>query len=279
MKDKYSVTYLCKVAEVARSSYYKWKKSQEYPSKRKLENEILEIIIKNIYNNYGGTYGVKRMCLCVNREVPFRVNHKRVYRIMKDLGVKSIIRNQNYKGKSWAERISANVLNREFSAEKPLEKLCMDITQINIEDKKIYLNAIKDIFNNQIIAYDIAEEDGFPLVKKTLLKLFKMPLAENCILHTDQGFQYTERKYCDMLKRRGIVQSMSRRGNCWDNVPIEIFFGHLKTELIYLLNGKLSCNEICRRIEDYIDFYNNERIQAKLEGMSPVEYRKKIAGI
>ena len=100
LKDKYSVTYLCKVAEVARSSYYKWKKSQEYPSKRKLENEILEIVIKNIYNNYGGTYGVKRMCLCVNREVPFRVNHKRVYRIMKDLGVKSIIRNQNYKGKA-----------------------------------------------------------------------------------------------------------------------------------------------------------------------------------
>lgn len=270
---------LCKLAGVSRSGYYKWKKSREYPSKRKLENEILEILIKNIYNNCGGTYGVRRMCLYINREVPFKVNHKRVNRLMKELGTKSIIRSHNYKGKSWAERITANVLNREFYAKRPLEKLCMDITQINIKDRKIYLNAVKDIFNNQIIAYDIAEKNDFSLVKKTLLKLFKMPLAENCILHTDQGFQYTETKYCDMLRERGIVQSMSRRGNCWDNVPIEIFFGHLKTELIYLLNGKLSCYEICKRIENYIEFYNNERIQAKLEGMSPLEYKRKIIGI
>lgn len=223
-----------------------------------------------------GTYGSKRICSYINKNFDLRVNHKRVYRIMKELGVKSIIRNQAYKGKSWSERICKNILNRDFNAKRPLQKLCMDITQITLNKQILYLNAVKDIFNNQIVAYDIGEKNNFSLVKNTLEKLFKLPLDKECILHTDQGFQYTEEKYCDMLKKRGIIQSMSRKGNCWDNVPIEIFFGHLKSELIYLLNKNISYKDLYSSIENYIDFYNNERIQMKLGGLSPIEYNRKF---
>lgn len=241
-----------------------------------MENEQLKNIIIDIYDKYKGTYGIRRICTYINKKLEFQVNHKRIYRIMRELGIKSIIRNQAYKGKSWSGRVCENILNRDFVAKRPLQKLCMDITQIAINGQVLYLNAVKDVFNNQIIAYDIGKKNNFSLVKSTLEKLFKLPLDKECILHTDQGFQYTEKKYCDMLEERGIIRSMSRRGNCWDNVPIEIFFGHLKAELIYLLNKNISCQELHRKIEKYIEFYNNERIQIKLMGLSPVEYSRKF---
>ncbi len=275
LEKEYSVTSLCWVAEISRSAYYKWKKNKDNIGKREEENKKIEELIMKINEKYNGTYGVKRLCSYINNNTEYKVNHKRIYRIMKELGVKSIIRNQGYKGKSWAGKITDNILNRDFNATKPLEKLCMDITEIKMFNFTVYMNAVKDIFNDEIIAYDLGLTDGFELVVKTLDKIFEFPLEKECILHTDQGFQYTGEKYCDMLKERGIIQSMSRRGNCWDNVPIEIFFGHFKAELIYLLDKGISYEELIQRIEKYILFYNNERIQLKLNGMSPVKYKEK----
>lgn len=275
LEDEYSVTSLCWAAGVSRSAYYKWKKSRYDISKREKENKKIEELIIEINERYNGTYGVRRLCSYINSNTEFKVNHKRIYRIMRELGVKSIIRNQSYKGKSWAGKIADNILNRDFNSGRPLEKLCMDITEIKMYNFTVYMNAVKDVFNDEIIAYDLGLTDGFELVVKTLDKIFEFPLEEKCILHTDQGFQYTGEKYCDMLRERGITQSMSRRGNCWDNVPIEIFFGHFKAELIYLLDRGITYENLSQKIKDYLAFYNNERIQLKLGGMSPVKYKEK----
>ena len=192
---------------------------------------------------------------------------------MKELNIKSVIRKKVYKRKFKPSIISDNILNRNFSADNPLQKLCMDITYIPIDKSArrfLYLNAVKDVFNGQIIAYDLSLRNDVKLVQNTLNKLSKMNLSANCILHTDQGFQYTRREYSNFLKKIGVIQSTSRKANCWDNAPIESFFSHLKSELIYLVNTT-DVTELTRLIHEYIHFYNNERIQNKI-GMSPIEY-------
>jgi len=170
------------------------------------------------------------------------------------------------------------VLSREFKADKPLQKLCMDITYIPVRDNKqrfIYMNAVKDLYNDEIIAYDLSFRNDTMLVQNTLNKLFTMDLDPQCI-HTDQGFQYTRKQYSDQLKAAGITQSISRRGNCWNNAPIEIFFGYFKSELIYLIDTN-DTSDIETKIHKYIRFYNEERIQEKYNGMSPVEFKTHTA--
>lgn len=273
MSIKYSISKLCKLANVSRSGYYKWINSTEKFSDRAEENKIIKKLILEIHNKYRGTYGRKRMCIAINNKLSFTVNHKRVYRIMKELNIKSVIRKKVYKRKFKPSSVADNILNRDFIADKPLQKLCMDITYIPIDRSArrfLYLNAVKDVFNGQIIAYDLSLRNDVTLVQSTLNKLSKMNLSENCILHTDQGFQYTRRQYSDFLKKIGVIQSTSRKANCWDNAPIESFFSHLKSELLYLVKTT-NVDELTKLIHEYIYFYNNERIQIKI-GMSPIEY-------
>lgn len=192
---------------------------------------------------------------------------------MKELNIRSVIRRKVYKRKFNPSIIARNVINRNFIADIPLQKLCMDITYIPIDKnarKFLYLNAVKDLYNGQIIAYDMSTRNDIELAQSTLSKLDSIGLAKDCILHTDQGFQYTRHQYSKFLEKRGIIQSMSRRGNCWDNAPIESFFSHLKTELIYLIKTN-NVNELIDLVDKYIYFYNNERIQNKI-GMSPIEF-------
>lgn len=273
MAIKYSISKLCKLANVSRSGYYKWINSTEEFSDRAKENKLIKKLILEIHNKYRGTYGRKRMCIAINNQLSFTVNHKRVYRLMKELNIKSVIRKKVYKRKFKPSSVADNILDRNFIADKPLKKLCMDITYIPIDKSTrrfLYLNAVKDVFNGQIIAYDLSLRNDVALVQSTLNKLSKMNLSENCILHTDQGFQYTRRQYSNFLKKIGVIQSTSRKANCWDNAPIESFFSHLKSELIYLVNTT-DVAELTKLIHEYIYFYNNERIQNKI-GMSPIEY-------
>lgn len=242
------------------------------------ENALIKRYIKELHKKYRGTYGRKRMCIYLNKVLNFPVNHKRVYRLMKELGLMAIIRKKIYKHKFKSAEVAENVLNRNFVADKPLQKLCMDITYIPIDRRSrrfLYMNAIKDLYNNEIIAYELSLRNDTKLVHNTLDKLFNMKLPKGCILHTDQGFQYTRKAYCKELRDADIIQSMSRRGNCWDNAPIENFFSHFKSELIYLVKTN-DVTELTGLIHQYIDFYNNERIQLK-SGMSPVEYRTHAA--
>jgi transposase InsO family protein len=193
---------------------------------------------------------------------------------MKELGLSSVIRKKVYKHKFKPAEVAQNILNRDFIADKPLKKLCMDITYIPLDKRSrsfLYMNAVKDLYNGEIIAYDLSLHNNTRLVDNTLKKLFRIGVSNECILHTDQGFQYTRKQYCSQLLDNNIIQSMSRRGNCWDNAPIENFFGHFKSELIYLVKTS-DVLELTELIHQYIKFYNNERIQIKT-GMSPVEYR------
>nr|WP_242824241.1 IS3 family transposase [[Clostridium] dakarense] len=269
---------LCKLARVSRSGYYQWLQSPLQTTDREKENNIIKQHILELHKKYRGTYGRKRICIYLNKILSFVVNHKRVYRLMNELGIKSVIRKKVYKRKFKVSDVADNILNRNFTASKPLEKICMDITYIPISDrpgKFIYMNVAKDLFNGEIVAYDISSRNDTLLVQNTIDKLISMNLENNCILHTDQGFQYTRREYSSKLKKNGIIQSMSRKGNCWDNAPIESFFSHFKSELIYLVDTR-NPEEITKLIHEYVYFYNYERIQIK-NGMSPIEYRTHAA--
>jgi putative transposase len=274
MIGRYKISNLCKTAKVSRSGYYKWLNKPKAMNKKYIQDELIKNYIIEIHKKYRGTYGKKRICIYLNSILDFKVNHKRVSRLMKLLKIQSVIRKKIYRHKFKPSEIAENILNRDFTANNPLQKLCMDITYIPIDtrfQKFLYMNAVKDLYNNEIVAYDLSLHNDIRLVQKTLEKLYQLKLSKDCILHTDQGFQYTRKAYVNQLKKYGIIQSMSRRGNCWDNVPIENFFSHFKSELIYLTKAN-TVDELTRQIIEYMYFYNHERIQIKY-GMSPVEYR------
>ena len=197
---------------------------------------------------------------------------------MKNLDIKSVIRKKKYSRKHIEGKKAKNILNREFVSKAPLEKLCMDTTYIPIQGGRfLFLNAVKDLYNNEIVAYAISTRNDVKIVDDTLKELYKLPIPEGCILHTDQGFQFTREAYNSELKINNIKQSMSRKGNCWDNAPIESFFSHMKTEEPALKKRKLTEDEAKDIVIEYIKFYNQKRIQLKLKSLSPVEYRAQAA--
>ncbi len=278
LSAKYPVDKLCKLSKVSRSGYYKWKKRRNITTLKAIEDLKIKEILLEAQEKFRGIYGKLRLCAYANLKLSFKINHKRVYRLMKELGIKSVIRKKKYVRKHIPGKSVGNILNREFESPKPLEKICMDITYIPLEGKNfLFMNAAKDLYNNEIIAYDLSLRNDTKLVQNTMEKIFKMPLTKGCTVHTDQGFQYTRREYSTKLKAHSINQSMSRKGNCWDNAPIESFFSHFKSELIYLLDRKIPLESLKDEIERYIKFYNEERIQLKLKGLSPVEYRKQAS--
>ncbi|MES1181735.1 MAG: IS3 family transposase, partial [Flavobacterium sp.] len=202
------------------------------------------------------------------------INHKTVLRLMKTLGLKSVIRIKKYKSyKGEQGKIAPNILQRNFKATRPNEKWATDVTEFNVSGNKLYLSPIIDLFNGEIISYELSERPNFTQIVTMLKKSFKrLPNNTDLILHSDQGWQYQMKQYQSILKGKGIKQSMSRKGNCLDNAIIENFFGILKSELFYLKKYK-SINELKNEIKEYIDYYNNERIKLNLKGMSPIQYR------
>ena len=275
MRIKYTILELCNICNVSRSGYYKWKiPKKENPKKQ--ENEILENLILEAHEKYRGIYGKWRLLLYIKSKVKFIVNHKRVHRLMKKLKIKSVIRKKRINRKYLQGKVAPNVLKRDFATTVPLQKLCMDVTYIelsnNSKSRFIYMNAVKDLSNGELVAYDLSLKNDSALVDATINKLLTLPLAKDCILHTDQGVLYTAIDYSKKLKDNGIVQSMSRRGNCWDNAPIESFFSHFKTESLYITKSK-NYDDIIEEISNYANFYNYDRPQKKLNGLSPVQYR------
>lgn len=169
-----------------------------------------------------------------------------------------------------------NILNRKFEAENPFEKLVTDITYIRIGDTFAYLSAVMDLYNNEIVAWELSDRNDLDLVMDTLKQLKGKPLEKNILLHSDQGFQYTTKRYEKELKELKVQGSHSRKGNCHDNACIECFFSHLKTEKIYLVKPKTK-DQALKAIEEYMEFYNYHRFQEKLNDLSPIEYREKAA--
>jgi len=193
---------------------------------------------------------------------------------MKLLGLKSLVRLKKYRSyKGEIGKIAPNILNRDFHADKPHQKWVTDVTEFSMLGEKLYLSPILDLYNGEIVSYQIEKRPVFQLVTDMLEKAFdKLEANDRPILHSDQGWQYRMERYQQLLKNNNITQSMSRKGNCFDNSVMENFFGHLKSELLYLQNFD-SMEHFIQELEQYIDYYNNHRIKEKLKGLSPVQYR------
>ena len=241
----------------------------EKPDKYLNEKEI----IKEIFTENKRRYGYRRITMELrNRGIV--LNRKTVQRLMKECGLICVIRRKKYRSyKGEIGKIAPNVLERNFYAEKPNQKWVTDVTEFAVNDKKVYLSPILDLYNGEIVSYNISLHPTFHQTMDMLGKAFKkVPDNVNLILHSDQGWQYQMKRYQFMLKEKGIIQSMSRKGNCLDNSVMENFFGILKTEMYYG-NKFDSAEELMKEIENYIDYYNNRRIKVKLKGLSPVQYR------
>ena len=237
--------------------------------------DSVESLIRDVFNKHNGIYGYRRITTFIRINYNININHKKVYRIMKLLGLRSKVR---AKRKFFAPLVEGiiienNILNRDFKAIKPSSKLVTDITTIKYKNnKKLYLSAIMDLYNNEILTYKIGSNNNNDLVINTITDILSKNKLDGAILHSDRGIQYTSRLYNTILKENKIIQSMSRKGNCHDNACIESFFSHLKSECIYL-NNYNSEDEVINSVEEYINFYNNTRFQKKLKNMAPIKYR------
>jgi putative transposase len=229
--------------------------------------------IKEIFAENKGRYGYRRITLELKNS-GYCINHKTVQRLMKALGLSSMVRIKKYRSyKGEVGKVSPNILKRNFVATKPNEKWVTDVTEFSLFGTKLYLSPILDLFNGEIISYEIADRPMFAMVVNMLDKAFeRLNNDENPILHSDQGWQYQMKRYQHLLKENNITQSMSRKGNCLDNAVIENFFGLLKSELLYLQKFD-SIEHFTSELHSYIYYYNHKRIKCKLKGLSPVHYR------
>ncbi|TSI04709.1 IS3 family transposase [Lysinibacillus sp. BW-2-10] len=268
LRHKYSVKELVAFAGIKRSTYYFLVKKMNRPD----PDAELKAEIQTIYKEHEGRYGYRR----IRDELANRgqkVNHKKVQRIMKELGLKCIVRMKKYKSyKGRVGKIAPNILDRNFTAEAPNEKWVTDITEFKLFGKKLYLSPVLDLFNGEIITYTIGSRPTYSLVSEMLEKaLERLPAERQLLMHSDQGWHYQMKPYRHALKSRGIVQSMSRKGNCYDNSVMENFFGIMKSEFLYLKEFE-SVEQFKKELENYINYYNTKRIKAKLK-LSPVQYR------
>ena len=233
----------------------------------------IKTLIKKIYHRHKGRFGYRRITMAI-RQNGIIINHKTVLRLMKTLNLKSIIRVKRYRSyRGEIGRTVPNILERNFKTNQPNRKWATDVTEFNVSGNKLYLSPIIDLFNGEIISYELSERPVFAQVMNMLKKSFrKVKNTENIILHSDQGWQYQHCGYRRRLEEHGIIQSMSRKGNCLDNAMAENFFGIMKTELLYAEKFE-SAEAFMKALEEYIDYYNNKRIKSRLKGKSPVQYR------
>jgi putative transposase len=269
LRQKYSLSILLNVSGMAKSSFYYHQKQLKRTDKYKIEKEV----ISEIFHQNKGRYGYRRVTLELrNRGVI--LNHKTVSKIMKNLGLICKVRIKKYRSyKGEIGRIAPNILDRDFKAVKPNQKWATDVTEFSLFGTKSYLSPIIDLYNGEIISYNITYRPTLDLVMDMVDTAFeKIPDNTNLILHSDQGWHYQHTNYRHKLNHKGIRQSMSRKGNCLDNAVIENFFGLLKSELLYLQEFK-SMEHFHQEVKEYIDYYNNKRIKSNLNGLSPVKYR------
>ena len=266
-KDKYSISEMCGFFKVSRSGYYDYVKRMNIPA----WDLPLAEKIRECQNECGKTYGYRRVHIWLERNGIYR-NPKTILRVMQKYGLLSVIRRKKYRNYGDYLHKYPNLLNRDFSAERPNQKWVTDISYIHTKQGVLYLSVIRDLYDNSIVAYKTGTEQNVNLVLSTIKEAKKKEkVTTELQLHSDQGFQYTSQAYYRLTQSYGIIPSMSRRGNPYDNALAENFFSILKTECIY--RTKLQTYEEARLlIGEYIHFYNNERIQLKTK-LTPLEKR------
>lgn len=263
---------LLRLIGLARSTFYYQVQRQQKPDKYA---ELKERIDQVFYEEKE-LYGYRRVALVIRKEM--LVNKKVVERLMADRGLKSKVRPKKYRSyRGTVGKIAENLLERNFVAQRPNQKWVSDVTEFKVGHQKLYLSPVMDLYNGEIIAYETSRRPRYNLVGNMLEKaLSTLGDKPQLVLHTDQGWQYQQAQYRHSLRSRGVKQSMSRKGNCLDNAAMESFFGTLKSEFFYLRDFK-SVDELETGLDEYIHYYNHDRIKLRLNGLSPVEYRAQAA--
>ena len=269
LRHEHPLEGLLKLADIPRSTYYyilkRFDKQDKYASERQA--------IHAINSEHKGRYGYRRVTIEL-RKRGYVINHKVVMRLMKEEGLTCRVRIKKYRSyRGTVGTVAPNIINRDFYATKPHEKLATDITEFALFGRKLYFCPLLDMYNGEVIAYSLNERPVLELVTDMMNKgCTLIPKDVEPIIHSDQGWHFQHRSYQVLLRRRGFIQSMSRKGNCLDNSVVESFFAVLKSELIYLQSFS-SFDDFTRQLAEYIEYYNHRRIKTKLKGMSPVEYR------
>ena len=267
-KDKYPVRTMCRFFGVSKSGYYDFIKRMDKPHR----DEALARAIAECQDACRKTYGYRRVWIWLDNAKGIRCNPKTVLRVMNKYGLLAEIRRRKkYKNMGQRLHVYANHLNRDFRAEKPNQKWVTDISYIHTAQGVLYLSAIRDLFDNSIVAHRVGTEQSVNLVLNTIKDAKKKTAATEVQLHSDQGFQYTSHGYFNLTREYGFTPSMSRKGNCLDNAMAENFFSILKSECIN--RQKIQTFDEARCIiDDYIWFYNHQRIQIKTK-LTPLELR------
>ena len=270
LRREFPLAVLLEIAQLPRATFYYHLRRQDKPDKYEVAKA--EIIV--IYHENKGRYGYRRITTELNKR-NILLNHKTVQKLMKELGLVCRVRMKKYRSyKGEVGKIAPNLLNRDFIADRPNQKWVTDVTEFNLFGEKLYLSPILDLHSSNLVSYTISDRPVLSMVTTMLDKAFvQIPDGTNLILHSDQGWQYQHKQYQRMLQKKGIRQSMSRKGNCLDNAVMENFFGLLKSELLYLQEFD-SMEQFRQELIDYLDYYNNKRIKAKLKGLPPALHRQ-----
>jgi transposase InsO family protein len=272
LRDKYPLLEMLFFLGIPKSNYYRWKKKQ---ANRK-DEKLLELI-RDICNKHKRRYGYRRITIVLKHVYKQLINHKKVRRIMRENGLLSKIRRKKFVHFKPDQIImKQDLIKREFKASEPNKKWYTDVSTLTFGEKNLYLSAIIDGFNNEVISSVISESPNLQLAYDTIDLALKDRDVNNVILHSDQGGLYTSPKFQLYVKEKNIIQSMSHKGVCYDNVQIESFFSHMKTEAFYSQDFTATNSKIIEIVEEYIYYYNNERLQIKLNNQPPIRYSELV---
>ena len=269
LRPEHPLELLLRAAGLSRSTFYYHVKARSTQDKY----AAIKSKIRALYDHHKGRYGYRRIT-AVLRQDGEPINHKTVQRLMQRLGLRSLVRPKKYRSyRGMVGRIAPDLLQRQFGAERPNQKWVTDVTEFHVNGQKLYLSPVMDLYNGEIVAWQMERRPLLRLVTAMLKKAFsRLKPAEKPLLHSDQGWQYQQASYRALLRDRAVTQSMSRKGNCLDNAAMESFFSTLKSEFFYL-NRFESIEQLQAGLRQYIHYYNHERIKLKLKGLSPVQYR------
>lgn len=265
---------LLRSAGLARSTFY-------YQIKASVSDKHAELKaqVRHVYEKHKGRYGYRRVTAAL-RQLGEQVNHKTVQRLMQAMGLKSLVRLKKYRAYRGPEGQTApNRLARQFRAERPNQKWVTDVTEFKVNGQKLYLSPVLDLYTREIVAFQTSRRPVFEMVSRMLKSaMARLEPGEAPMLHSDQGWQYRQVNYRHLLASRGLQQSMSRKGNCYDNAVMESFFGTLKSEFFHLEQFK-TVEQLQVRLKEYIHYYNHERLSLKLNGLSPVQFRTRAMSL
>jgi putative transposase len=266
---------VCDFLGVSRAAYYAWEKSMDRPDP---DQGRMKLVLE-AYERSRKTYGYRRIQLWIEREYGVKVNHKAVLRLMRKLNIRSVARKRNpyrlINNRHGAIHSYPNLLRQNFRSDGPNQKWGTDITYIPTRQGFVYLAIIKDFFDGAILGYALSRTNSIQMVLQAVREAAAdMPSQSDVIIQSDQGFQFQSTAYRFLTARLGMIPSMSRRGNCLDNAPTESFFSHLKEELLRHITI-MDFQDAVQVVDDYIHFYNHDRIQLKTK-LTPLEFRRQF---